>query len=307
MRRRTSPRVESLEGRALLSGLSYSLTTNQSSYQPGQPVVMTFQETNVSNHEISVSVGPSIDGFDVSQGGNVIWRSNAGPNPMFIELKQLQPGQSLTLSATWDDVPTGGTSPVTGNVVISNQLDPQLTTTVAIGSSTSTPSANPSSPPSSPQPIGVVSDPDPLPAQPVSSPTNPSDSPAGVTVPTDPTTTGAGSLPVAVSVVTNRSTYHKGQAVKMTMTIQNDGSSAVSLPSGSASGLTLYEGSTPVWHRAQSAAKGARHDLDPGRTVKLTASWNGKAHSAGVALAAGTYTLEAVAGDAAGSTTFHVA
>src|SRR5262245_27350348 len=100
MKRRTHLSLEPLEGRALLSGMAFDVTTNQSVYEPGQPVVMTFRETNVSNHVIPVEEGPSIDGFNVVQGGKLIWRSNAGANPLFIVLDKLQPGQSLMLSAT---------------------------------------------------------------------------------------------------------------------------------------------------------------------------------------------------------------
>jgi hypothetical protein len=52
MTRRTSPNLESLEGRSLLSALAISLTTNQSTYQTGQPIEMTFQETNESSQTI---------------------------------------------------------------------------------------------------------------------------------------------------------------------------------------------------------------------------------------------------------------
>ena len=97
---KTTLTVESLEGKALLSGLVSSLTTDHSVYQAGQPIQMTFTETNLTQHPIQLAVGPSTDGFDVSQHGKVIWTSNAGPVPMFIMLETLQPGQSFTLSAT---------------------------------------------------------------------------------------------------------------------------------------------------------------------------------------------------------------
>ena len=52
--------VESLEVRALLSSLAYSLTTDKSEYAVGQPVQMTFAETNTSNQNVSVDDGPAI-------------------------------------------------------------------------------------------------------------------------------------------------------------------------------------------------------------------------------------------------------
>ena len=59
MRRGTCFSVEPLEGRALLSGLSYSLTTNAATYQVGQPIQMTFTETNTSTQPVTVDVSPS--------------------------------------------------------------------------------------------------------------------------------------------------------------------------------------------------------------------------------------------------------
>lgn len=317
MKRRTFLNLDALEGRALLSGLSYSLTTNQSTYQPGQPVEMSFTETNTSNHVIDATDGPSIDGFDVGQNGKVIWRSNAGPNPMYLRLVPLAPGQSFTLTATWNGVPTGGTSPVTGTFSIWNQRDPTLTTTVAITSSPTSPSAPASSPDGSPI---IVSNPDPLPAptapsssssgNPIGSPT-PVSGDGGSSTPGSDSGSVAGSssgpTPIVVSVATNHPTYHKGQHVRMTVTVQNTGSSAVSLSKGSSGGLTLFEGSTPIWHRASIAGKAGSRRVAPGHSVKLSAVWNGTVHNAGMALAAGTYTLSASADGASGSTTFQVA
>ena len=47
MARKIALRVESLEVRALLSSLSYSLTTDKSEYAVGQSVQLTFTETNI--------------------------------------------------------------------------------------------------------------------------------------------------------------------------------------------------------------------------------------------------------------------
>ena len=93
-----------------LGPVAYSLTTDQSVYQPGQPVEMTFRATNVSSQPVTVEDGPSIDGFTASRDGAVVWRSNAGINPLYIRLETLQPGQSLTLTATWDGIPNGGSA-----------------------------------------------------------------------------------------------------------------------------------------------------------------------------------------------------
>jgi hypothetical protein len=129
MMRRTRPDLEPLEGRALLSdsGLAYRLTTDHSAYQLGQPVAMTFQETNVSGHPITVEYGAKDSGFVVRRDrrdGPVVWEEYPGPEyPQWMRMETLQPGQSLTLTATWDGIPTGGSAPVAGRFVISDQLD----------------------------------------------------------------------------------------------------------------------------------------------------------------------------------------
>ena len=46
MARKTAVSVENLEARSLLSGIAYSLTTDHSVYQVGQPIQITFTETN---------------------------------------------------------------------------------------------------------------------------------------------------------------------------------------------------------------------------------------------------------------------
>lgn len=294
MKRRIPPGLESLEGRSLLSGLAASLTTDQATYQPGQPVVMTFRETNDSDGAIQVGDGPSLDGFMVAQGGKTIWQSNAGINPMFVQMVTLQPGDSLTLSATWDGVPEGGSGLATGTFTITDQLDPGASATVTIGGSSSTPDPSPSPPASHPHPIGVATNPDPGPA--------PSSSASSRPISRDPksalSTTDPGSAPIAVSVSTDHPTYHAGQRVRIRMTLRNVGDSAVALPKGPAGRFMVLEGSTPVWHRFRGLAR----TLEPGQSMTLSAVWNGRSHGGGVPLSQGTYTIEADAGDASAST-----
>ena len=96
----------------------------------GTQVVFTFIETNVSHKNVNVAIGPSKDGFIVSQNGKPVWQSNAGPQPEFLMLRTLQPGQSLTLQATWNDrsnlvnppTPQEG-SPLSGTFTVENELD----------------------------------------------------------------------------------------------------------------------------------------------------------------------------------------
>ena len=134
MRRRTYLAVERLECRALLSGLSASLTTDHSVYQSGEPIEMTFTLTNTSDAPASVVYGPSFDGFIATQAGQTAWQSNAGINPAWAMAETLQPGGSFTLHATWNGTignppwigPFGNglTSTTTsGQFVVTNQLD----------------------------------------------------------------------------------------------------------------------------------------------------------------------------------------
>jgi hypothetical protein len=126
MRRKASLIVEPLECRSLLSGLSATLTTDQSVYMAGQPIQMTFTYTNTGSGPASIGYGPSVDGFTVSQAGQSVWQSNSGINPDIILSDILQPGQSFSLHATWDGTLRGGTSltTTTGSFVVTNQLDP---------------------------------------------------------------------------------------------------------------------------------------------------------------------------------------
>lgn len=68
--------LELLEARCLLSSLSYSLTTDQSTYQVGQPIQMTFTVTNTGNRSLTVPVD-QVD-FTVQQYSATDWESNPG-------------------------------------------------------------------------------------------------------------------------------------------------------------------------------------------------------------------------------------
>ncbi len=144
MNRTLRPRIESLESKALLSaltgaltaagyhelrfhervphvgkpvptapGVTMSLTTNQSVYTEGQKVVMTLTFTNDSARAESILVGPSIDAFDITKNGKVVWRSNEHFTPMYIARLMLQPGKSYSISADW-------TADATGKFVVHN-------------------------------------------------------------------------------------------------------------------------------------------------------------------------------------------
>jgi uncharacterized protein YpmB len=99
--------------------LDVKLTTNQSSYSVGQVVQMTMTATNDTDHGVTVWVGSNTNVFTITQNGQVVWRSNSGPQPLEPTVAQvLAPGQSLTLTASW-------TSNLTGTFVVSNTIAPQ--------------------------------------------------------------------------------------------------------------------------------------------------------------------------------------
>ena len=66
MRRKAYLSVEAMEGRALLSGLSYSVTTDRPVYQAGQPIELTFTVTNTGDEPDMYFYQP-IAGFVVTQ------------------------------------------------------------------------------------------------------------------------------------------------------------------------------------------------------------------------------------------------
>jgi hypothetical protein len=142
MRRSRGLVLETLEGKTLLSaiatpvapvsppmiaplsqGLVVKLSTDHQVYRRGQPVVMTLTETNTSQQDITVESGPSLGGFFVTHHGHTVWASNAGVQPMFVVVRTLGPGQSITQSATWDGQSNiGPSSTPTGHLVVGSQV-----------------------------------------------------------------------------------------------------------------------------------------------------------------------------------------
>ena len=72
-RRRSRMRIEILEARSLLSGLTYNLTTDESSYQVGQPIQMTFTETNEGERMEWVPLSSVLELIDAGE----IWNSGS--------------------------------------------------------------------------------------------------------------------------------------------------------------------------------------------------------------------------------------
>ena len=143
MRRSRGLVLETLEGKVLLAaiatpiapvsppiiapvsqGLVVKLSTDHQVYRRGQPVVITLTETNTSQQDIIVESGPSLAGFFVTHNGRRVWASNAGVQPMFILVRTLEPGQSITQSATWNGQSNiGPSSTPTGHLVVGSQVE----------------------------------------------------------------------------------------------------------------------------------------------------------------------------------------
>ena len=106
--------------RTIASRLEVGLKTNEVSYTPGQIVRMTFTETNKTEHDVVVAIGPSMETFSISHRGKTIWRSNPGVASNDIYLKNLKPGEAFTLTAAWT------ANSVTGKYLVHNQLAPRV-------------------------------------------------------------------------------------------------------------------------------------------------------------------------------------
>ncbi len=123
-------------------GLTACITTDASVYQPGQPIQIQFTETNNTSQPLKFIYGPSADGFDFSEGGAVVYKSNGGINPMVLVLDTLQPGESKTFNFTWNGIssnPFDGTAQTLapGTFTVTNQLDPSVSATFQITSALS--------------------------------------------------------------------------------------------------------------------------------------------------------------------------
>jgi hypothetical protein len=242
-------------------GISYSMTTDRSIYQADQPVHMTFTETNVTGQAIRINAGPSNTGFIVTQNGRMVWQSNAGPLPLYLTVITLQPGQSLTYSATWNGVPNGGSTIATGMFTVTNQQAP-------LGPAATFQIADSPNPPSNP---GV---PIPGPAPPVS-----------VSPPS----------PISVALTTDHAVYRRRHPVHVTMTFTNVGSTAVTLTSDpNGMGFVVMDGSTVVWRSNQSLPALGAQTLQPGQSIMLSGIWRGRPNQPGFkTLRPGRYTVQA--------------
>ncbi len=285
MNRTHRPRLEALESKALLStlagalasaghhvhhahpgtthvgtpvphapGLKVTLTTNQSVYTEGQTVVMTLTFTNNSKHPETILVGPSIDAFDITQNGKVIWRSDSRPTPFDLERLTLKPGQSYSASADWK-------ATATGTLVVHDMAMPHGPTAqfqvmksggaLAITQPTPpaplpTPSAPPAPPPTPPAP------------------------------PTPPTPPAPHSPVVTMSLSTNQSVYTDGQLVVMKLTITNNSTQPETIGVGpSVDAFVITQNGKVIWRSdSRPTPMYIEHlTLQPGQSYSASTDW----------------------------------
>ncbi len=80
----------------------------------------TFTETNTGDQPVTVSVSPT--DFTVSESGSPVWESNPENDGQPPTSVTLQPGQSLTQTATWDGTIMGPGKPGTSTSEAVNQF-----------------------------------------------------------------------------------------------------------------------------------------------------------------------------------------
>ena len=231
-----------------------SVTTNQHGYSVGQPVDMTFTETNEGNRPITILTGPPE--FQVTQNGSAVW--NATGSAFFagdqLNWSTLQPGRSYTQTIAWNGL--GGyplaSRQLTGAFTVSNLLDPNKSSATVQIMTASSPPTNPQPPPSSPSPS-----------------------------------------PVAITVSTNRSSYRLWQSVRISLKLTNVSTKNVAvIPKRSTENITVLEGSTVVYRSSQTVRSLDAGTLARGQSVTLTTLWPGRANQRGVQkLSPGVYTI----------------
>lgn len=131
------PSAERLEAHVLLSSVApapasefsgspivETLTTDKTVYKVGQPIKITLTETNTTNAAVVTANLKHGGGFIVSQHFKDIWKSKrAKPAATTFTL---QPGQTHSVTVTWNGRPNVGSLsrsvPVTGTVQVDNTL-----------------------------------------------------------------------------------------------------------------------------------------------------------------------------------------
>jgi hypothetical protein len=302
-RTRISLGVEGLEGRALLSSIVSSVTTDQAVYLPGQPVQLTLTETNDGTEPVEIVTGHQ--DFQIMQGGKVVWHSiGAATNPGTLVLN---PGQSYTETDTWNQVTLSGDPSRGGVLIITNLVDPNHSTTSIFipltdstppltgssgnGSSGSDSSGNGSSNPGS----GTTGDTSTGSTSDTSSPAS-----QGTTTPPAASATSW--------VTTDQATYKVGRQVHITLNIENPGANQAALPARARELITIKRGSKVVWKAAHRVRTVPLSRVETNGTIELNTVWNGRPNQPGLHGARpGTYTIDVVYGAYDASTSIKIA
>ncbi len=105
-----------------------SVTTDQTEYNLGQPVNLTFTETNDGDQPVAIVTGSA--GFEITQNGTAIWNPYYdAPPPTWPTWSTLQPGQSYSQTATWNGLPgSGQLSSLAAPLTVSDDFDPNADT-----------------------------------------------------------------------------------------------------------------------------------------------------------------------------------
>ena len=272
------------------SPLKQSVTTNESTYQPREPVQITATETNTTAQAITIL--NTQDQFSVMGYGGITLPAIPSSGNADVTL---QPGQSQTFTATWSPT-AGSTASPTGvsyyNVLFQDNF--QGTTS----------------------PQFVIDDPSvaPLPVSPISpSPTDPVP-PSGKTgstggqLPGTPPSLTQDPAPVTAILTTNQSTSHAGSPVRITLRLKNVTKQSERLTSHSRTdSITVLEGSTVVSRMTRSLLTAKAKTLKAGQSLELTSTWNGKPNQAGLTkLDRGIYTVEVDQGGYTASATIRL-
>ena len=125
-------------------------------YQLGQPIKLTFTETNTGSQPESVRIGPNA--FEVKQNGTEVWNStNSSSTSASQSWETLQPGLSYSQSVTWNGpvqlAPTE--SQTSATFVASDLLDPDNSSasfTIVAPTDPTSPVQNPVTPIADPAP-----------------------------------------------------------------------------------------------------------------------------------------------------------
>jgi hypothetical protein len=264
------------QGFQITNPLTVSVTTNQSTYQPGQSVQITATETNSSNQAITIL--NTQNAFTAVSGSHVSFPvTDVSSSAPFVTL---QPGQSETLTATWDPgAAQGGTGSTTGtNASESYSIDFQNYMGVTSSSPfvIESPPTAPTSPPTAP-----ISPP----TAPTSPPTAPSSPPLEPIMPVV--------SPITAILTANQSGSRSGHPVRLTVTLKNVTKTSQRLAANARTdGITVLEGSTVVSRMTRSLLSAKAKTLRAGQSIQLTSTWNGKANQAGMTkLNPGVYTV----------------